>query len=66
MNKWRLIVGIACLVVAGILAIMILVVPGKVMYYVGDQNYPWLPTIVFGIVGFILLASARVRKKPAP
>jgi hypothetical protein len=66
MNKGRLIGGIACLVVAAALAVLNLVVPGKVYFFVEDQNYPWVPTIVIGIAGIVLVASSSIGRQPAP
>ena len=63
MNKGRLIGGIACLVVAAALAVLILVAPGKVYFILDEQNYPWVPTIVFSIAGIVLVASAGVGKE---
>lgn len=58
MNKSKLIWGIICLVIAGGLTAANLVLPPQnLMFQVGDINMPWLPPVVLGIVGIILLAS---------
>jgi hypothetical protein len=60
MNKSRLIWGIICLVIVGGLTIANLTLPPEdLMFQVGDINMPWIPPIVLGIVGIILLASAN-------
>ena len=59
MNKTRLIWGIICVVLAGILAVLYLTLPSEsLMFMVGDTNMPWIPAIVLGIVGIVLLATA--------
>jgi uncharacterized membrane protein len=59
MNRTRLIWGIICLVIAGGLTIANLRLPPEnLMFQVGDVNMPWVPPVVLGIVGVILLASA--------
>ena len=60
MNKYRLIWGIVCLVVAGVLVVLNLTLPPEsIMFTLGEQNMPWVPPVVFGIIGIILLVSAR-------
>jgi len=60
MNKYRLIWGIVCLVVAGVLVVLNLTLPPEsIMFTLGEQNMPWVPPVVFGIIGVILLVSAR-------
>ena len=66
MNKFRFVWGIICLVLAGGLAVLNLALPGKVYYLVDDKNYPWLPPIVFLIVGIVLLATAGIGKPAVP
>ena len=57
MNKSRLIGGIICLVIAGGLTVANLRLPPEdLMFQVGDVNMPWVPPIVIGIVGIVLLA----------
>ena len=58
MNKSRLIWGIICLVIAGGLSVANLALPPEnLMFMVGDVNMPWIPPIVLGIVGIVLLAT---------
>ncbi len=59
MNRARLIWGVICLVLAGMLAVLNLTLPPEsLMFQVGDQNMPWIPAVVLGIVGIVLLATA--------
>jgi hypothetical protein len=59
MNKSKLIWGIICLLIAGGLAIANLRLPPEnLMFQVGDVNMPWVPVVVLGIVGIVLLATA--------
>ncbi len=58
MNKSKLVWGIICLVIAGGLTVANLVLPPEnLMFQVGNINMPWLPPVVAGIVGIILLAT---------
>jgi hypothetical protein len=64
MNKSKLVWGIICLVIAGALAIANLRLPPEdLMFQIGDQNMPWVPPVVLGIVGIILLATANQPEK---
>jgi len=55
MNKSKLIWGIICLVLAGLLVVL----PSEnLLFMIGDTNMPWIPPIVLGIVGIVLLATA--------
>ncbi len=64
MNKSKLIWGIICLVIAGGLAVANLALPPEnLMFQVGDINMPWIPPIVLGIVGIILLATMNQTKE---
>ena len=59
MNKSKLIWGIVCLVIAGLLAVANLRLPPEdLMFQIGDVNMPWVPPVVLGIIGIILLATA--------
>jgi hypothetical protein len=59
MNKSRLIWGIICLVIAGGLVAANLALPAEdLMFNVSGINMPWVPPVVLGIVGIILLATA--------
>jgi hypothetical protein len=58
MNKSKLVWGIICLVIAGGLAVANLALPPeKLMFQVGNVNMPWIPPIVLGILGIVLLAT---------
>jgi hypothetical protein len=60
MNKSNLIWGIICLVIVGVLAVLNLTLPPESrMFQIGDINMPWVPPVVLGIVGIILLATAK-------
>ncbi len=64
MNKSKLVWGIICLVIAGGLAVANLTLPSEnLMFQVGDQNMPWIPPVVLGIVGIVLLATANQPEK---
>jgi len=57
-NKSRLIWGVICLVLAGVLGVLCIVLPPQnLMFQIGDQNMPWLPAVALGIVGIWLLAT---------
>ena len=59
MNKTRLIWGIICLALAGGLAVLNSTLPLEdLMFMIGDTNMPWVPPVVLGIVGMVLLATA--------
>jgi hypothetical protein len=60
MKKSNLIWGIICLVIAGGLVVANLALPPEdLMFMVGDINMPWVPPVVLGIIGIILLATAN-------
>lgn len=64
MNTGRLIGGIICLAVAGLLAVLNYTLPpDKLMFQVGDANMPLIPPIILGILGVILVASAVIGRK---
>ena len=59
MNVSRLIGGIVCLLIAGLLLLLYFVLPpDRMMFQVGDANVPWLPAIVLGILGIYLIVTA--------
>jgi len=70
MNKGKLVWGIVCLVIAGGLAVANLTLPPEdLMFQIGDNNMPWIPPIVLGIVGVVLLATMSQpdeKKEQAP
>jgi len=66
MNKSQIFWGIICLLVALALTVANLVLPPEsLMFQLGNRNIPWVPPVVFGVVGIILLATAR-RKEEQP
>ncbi len=59
MNKSRLIWGVICLVLAGIIAVMSFALPlDSPFFYGGEYNFRWIPAVVLAIVGIVLLATA--------
>ena len=59
MNVGRLIGGIICLVLAGVLGVLNFVLPpDRLMFTVGEANMPFIPPIILGIVGVVLVISA--------
>ena len=60
MNKSKLVSGIICLGIAGLLAVANLVLPPEnLMFQIGDQNMPWIPVVILAIVGIVLLATVN-------
>lgn len=60
MNRTRLIWGIICLALAVLLGVLSIVLPPEnLMFTVGDANVPYLPAIILGVVGIVLLATAN-------
>ena len=60
MNKGRLAGGVACLLVAAGLAVLIFALPGgKVVFTIGDTNAPWIPVFVLAGIGTALAATAQ-------
>lgn len=72
MNRGRFIGGIICVAVAGLLAVLNFRLPPEdLMFTVGDQNMPWVPVAILGVVGVFLLAtslrgSAETVSEPKP
>lgn len=59
MDKSKLIWGIVCLVLAGLLAVLNSTLPeNKLMFMIGDRNLPIVPIVVLSVLGIILLATA--------
>jgi hypothetical protein len=64
MDRSKVIWGIICLAIAGFLTLANLRLPPEnLMFQVGDYNMPWVPPVVLGIVGIILLATANQPEK---
>jgi Na+/proline symporter len=63
MNKSRLIWGIICLALAVLIPVLAYVLPEvTIAFKVGSINIvPWVPSVVLGILGIALLATARRR-----
>ena len=60
MNKSKLVGGIICLGIAGLLTVGNLTLPPEnLMFQIGDQNMPWIPVVVLIIVGIVLLATSN-------
>lgn len=58
MNRTKLVWGIVCLVIAAGLTVANLTLPPEnLMFQIGEINMPWIPPVVLGIVGIILLAT---------
>jgi hypothetical protein len=63
MNKSRAIWGVICLALAGLLAVLNLTLPPEdLMFTVGDQNMPWVPPVILGVLGLVLLGSAVINQ----
>jgi hypothetical protein len=59
MNVSRLIWGIVCLAISGLLAVLnVRLPPEKLSFQIGDVNMPWVPVAVLGVLGLFLLATA--------
>ena len=59
MNKARLVWGIVCLALAVLLVVLNFTLPeNEMMFQIGDANVPWLPPVILGVVGLVLLAGA--------
>jgi hypothetical protein len=59
MNKARLIWGIVCLILAIVIAILAFALPlDSIYFYAGEANFRWVPAVVLGITGVVLLITA--------
>lgn len=66
MKRSNLIGGIICLAVAALLTVLNLTLPGgDMMFTVGDQNMPWVPPVILGVIGAVLLATGPGAEKAA-
>jgi hypothetical protein len=64
-NKSQLIWGIVCLVIAAGLTVVNLTLPAdKLAFQISGQNMPWVPPVVLGIIGIILLATVGQKEEP--
>jgi hypothetical protein len=60
MNKGRLIWGIICVAVAVLLAVLYITQPeGTVTFMVEGTNMPYVPSLVLGVLGIVLISNAR-------
>jgi hypothetical protein len=67
MNKIKLILGIISLIVATALAVLNLTLsPDRIWFEVGYGNMPWVPPVVFAIIGILLLATAGIGSEREP
>jgi hypothetical protein len=61
MKKLNLILGVICLCIAVALVVLNLTLPPEdLMFDIGYGNMPWIPPIIFGIMGILLLATAGI------
>ena len=59
MNKGRFVGGIICLALAALLGVLNMTLPPEdLMFTVGEENMPWVPVAVLGVVGLVLLATS--------
>lgn len=64
MDKSKVIGGIICLALAAFFAVLSFVLPpDRMVFMVGDENIPILPSIILAIVGIGLLATAGRREE---
>ncbi len=60
MNRGRFIWGIVCLALAVFLAVLYFALPEvEVVFKLGDINLSFIPILILGAVGILLLAIAR-------
>jgi riboflavin transporter FmnP len=63
MNKGRLLGGIICLALAGLLGVLMFALPeGKVVFMIGDSNVPMIPVLILAGVGAGLVGTAWQRQ----
>jgi hypothetical protein len=66
-NKSQMIWGIVCLVIAaGLTVVNLTLPPDKLAFQISGQNMPWVPPVVLGIIGIILLATMGQKEEPKP
>ena len=65
MDKGKIIGGIICLALAGLLAVLNLRLPAdEMMFNLGGENMPWIPVAGLAVVGILLLATAGIGRQP--
>ncbi len=63
MKKLNFFLGLGALLIAVALAVLNLTLPPEqLLFDIGYGNWPWVPPIIFGIAGIILLATANLGK----
>lgn len=63
-NKGKLVGGLVCLALAGLLGVLWFVLPeGEVVFMVGDDNVVWVPILVLAGSGVALLGNALQRQR---
>ncbi len=66
MKKSNIIGGIICIAIAALLTVLNLTLSeDQLMFMVSGQNMPWVPPVVLGIIGIILLATAGEKEEEA-
>ena len=61
MNKLKLFLGIGSLIIATALLVLNLTLPPESLWFdIGYGNMPWVPPVVFAVVGIVLLATAGI------
>jgi hypothetical protein len=64
MNKGQLIWGIVCLALAALLGVLSFALPAdSLIFYAGEQNMRWVPAVILGLVGIVLLATAGIGRR---
>lgn len=64
MNRSRLIWGIICLILAAVIGVLSFTLPpDSMIFYAGEENLRWVPAVVLGILGIVLLATAGSGEK---
>jgi len=59
MNKSKLISGVIMVTAAVFLGALYLILPeDQMMFMIGDENLPYIPAIVLGVIGIVMLAGA--------
>jgi len=67
MKKGQLVWGIICLALAGLLMLANLKLPEEdVVFMVGNTNLPYIPPVVLGVVGIVLLVTAFKHSAKGP
>lgn len=63
MDKGKLVGGIVCLALAGLLGVLSFALPeGEVVFMIGDDNVIWVPILVLAGIGVALLSTSWRRQ----